>query len=82
MKKIKVGIIGMGYIGESHIEAVRRIGVCELYAIADTNAELAKAKADYYGIEKCYSSVEELLADPEIDAVHNCTPNFLHLKIN
>jgi len=82
MKKIKVGIIGMGYIGESHIEAVRRIGCCELYAVADTNAELAKAKADYYGIEKCYGSVEELLADPEIDAVHNCTPNFLHLPIN
>ena len=82
MKKIKVGIIGMGYIGESHIEAVRRIGFCELYAVADTNAELAKAKAEYYGIEKCYSSVEELLADPEIDAVHNCTPNFLHLDIN
>ncbi len=38
MKKIKVGIIGMGGIGESHIEAVRRIGCCELYAVADTNA--------------------------------------------
>lgn len=82
MKKIKVGIIGMGYIGESHIEAVRRIGCCELYAVADTNAELARAKAEYYGIERCYASVEELLADPDIDAVHNCTPNFLHLAIN
>ena len=82
MKKIKVGIVGMGYIGESHIEALRRIGICELAAVADTNAELAKAKADYYGIEKCYSSIDELLADPGIDAVHNCTPNFLHLSIN
>lgn len=82
MNKIKVGIIGMGYIGESHIEAVRRIGLCELYAIADTNADLAKQKAEYYGIEKCYNTVDELLADPEIDAVHNCTPNFLHLEIN
>ena len=82
MKKIKVGIIGMGYIGESHIEAIRRIGCCELYAIADTNAELAREKAEYYGIEKCYLNVEDLLADPEIDAVHNCTPNFLHLSIN
>jgi len=82
MKKIKVGIIGMGYIGESHIEAVRRIGFCQVYAIADTNYDLAKSKAEYYGIEKCYKSAEELLADPEIDAVHNCTPNFLHLSIN
>lgn len=82
MKKIKVGIIGMGYIGESHIEAVRRIGLCELYAIADTNYELAKAKANYYGIEKCYATVDELLGDNQIDAVHNCTPNFLHTQIN
>ena len=69
MKKIKVGIIGMGYIGESHIEAVRRIGCCQLYAVADTNTELAKAKAEMYGVEKYYSSVSDLLADPEIDAV-------------
>lgn len=82
MDKIKVGIIGMGYIGESHIEAVRRVGICELYAIADTNAALARQKAEYYGIEKCYNTADELLADPEIDAVHNCTPNFLHLEIN
>ena len=82
MKKIKVGIIGMGYIGESHIEAVRRIGCCELYAVADVNSELAQKKADYYGVQKCYSNVEDLLNDPEIDAVHNCTPNFLHLSIN
>lgn len=80
--KIRVGIIGMGYIGESHIEAIRRIGICQLCAIADTNYELAKKKADLYGIEKVYKSVDELLADKEIDVVHNCTPNFLHKEIN
>jgi len=80
--KIRVGIIGMGYIGESHIEAIRRIGLCELCAIADTNYELAKKKAEIYGIEKVYSSVDDLLADKDIDAVHNCTPNFLHKEIN
>ena len=80
--KIRVGIIGMGYIGESHIEAVRRIGICQLAAIADTNYELARQKAEMYGIEKVYSSVDELLADKDIDVVHNCTPNFLHKEIN
>jgi len=82
MRKFGVGIIGMGYIGESHIEAVRRIGLCNLVAVADTNAELAKAKAETYGIPKCYSTVDELLTDPNIDVVHNCTPNFLHTEIN
>ena len=38
--------------------------------------------SEHYGIEKYYTDVEELLADENIDAVHNCTPNSLHLKIN
>ncbi len=82
MKRIRVGIIGMGYIGESHIEALRRIGFCEIAAIADTNAALAEKKAEQYGIEKVYATVDALLSDPSIDAVHNCTPNFLHREIN
>lgn len=82
MKQFRVGIIGMGYIGESHIDAVRRVAGCRLEAVADTNAELAAKKAGLYGIPKCYASVEQLLADPDIDVIHNCTPNHLHLEIN
>ena len=82
MKKINVGIIGMGYIGESHIEAIRRIGICNLCAVADTNFELAKKKAEMYSIEKVYRTVDEILADGDIDVIHNCTPNFLHREIN
>ena len=80
--KFNVGIIGMGYIGESHVEAVRRIGLCNLYAVADTNARLAQNKAEQYGIPHCCATVEELLGDPGLDAVHNCTPNHLHTAIN
>ena len=82
MEKINVGIIGMGYIGESHIEALRRIGICNLAAVADTNYELAKKKADLYGIARVYQTVDEILADKDIVAIHNCTPNFLHREIN
>ncbi len=82
MKKINVGIIGMGYIGESHIEAIRRIGICSIAAIADTNYSLALSKAELYGIEKVYKTVDEILADESIDVIHNCTPNFLHREIN
>jgi predicted dehydrogenase len=80
--KLKVGIIGMGYIGVSHIEALRRIGFVEIAAVADVNVGLARKKAQEYGIEKCYASMEELIADPEIVAIHNCTPNHLHMEIN
>jgi len=82
MKKIKVGIIGVGYIGVSHIEAVRRLGFLELVGIADTNAEMAKARMEDFDIAKCYANMEELINDPEIEAVHNCTPTNLHLTVN
>lgn len=82
MSRIKAGIIGMGFIGVSHIEAIRRIGFAELIAVVDVNYALAKKKADEYYIPKCYRSVEELLADPEIQVVHNCTPNNLHKEVN
>lgn len=82
MKTIRAGVIGMGFIGVSHVEAIRRIGGAQMVAVADTNYELAKAKAEEYSISKCYKTVEELLADDDIDVVHNCTPNFLHTEIN
>jgi len=82
MDKIKAGIIGMGFIGVSHIEAIRRIGFAELVAVADVNYGLAKKKAEEYCIPRCYKTAEELLADPEINVIHNCTPNNLHKEVN
>ena len=82
MQRLKTAIIGTGYIGVSHIEAIRRIGFAELVAVADANAPLAKKKAEEYFVPRCYESVDELLADPEIQVVHNCTPNNLHSEIN
>lgn len=82
MRKIMAGIIGAGFISLSHLDAIRRIGFADIVGITDVNYELAKKKADEYGIPKCYRSVEELLADGNINVVHNCTPNHLHLEIN
>lgn len=82
MKKLKAAIIGLGFIGESHIEAIHRIGICELYAVFSNNRKKAHERAEFYNIPKCYDTIDELLADPEIDVVHNCTPNRLHHEIN
>lgn len=82
MQRIRVGIIGTGYIGVSHIEAIRRIGFLELLAVADTNQELAQKKANEYFIPRCYATLDEMLADPDIQVIHNCTPNNLHYEIN
>ena len=45
MKKIKVGIIGTGFIGPTHIEAIRRLGFVEVVGLAETSQEAAEKKA-------------------------------------
>ncbi|MDA8041571.1 MAG: Gfo/Idh/MocA family oxidoreductase, partial [Pirellulales bacterium] len=81
-EKIAAGIIGTGFIGPVHVEAGRRLGNVEFVALAEANAELARNKADLLCIEKSYGDYRELLADPQIRVVHNCTPNHLHYQVN
>jgi predicted dehydrogenase len=82
MTTIKTGIIGTGFIGPAHVEALRRLGFVEVAAVAERGQELAQAKAEALSIPKAYGDYRQLLADPEIQVVHNCTPNHLHFAIN
>jgi predicted dehydrogenase len=82
MTKIKTGIIGTGFIGPAHVEALRRLGFVDVVAVAERGQELADAKARALSIPKAYGDFRQLLADPEIQVVHNCTPNHLHFEIN
>ena len=82
MNTIKAGIIGTGFIGPAHVEALRRLGFVEVAAVAERGQELAQTKANQLSIPKAYGDYRELLADPEIQVVHNCTPNHLHFVIN
>lgn len=66
MANIKVGIIGTGFIGATHIDTLRRIGGVELVALADVNYPAAQKKAEEYGIPKVYGSMDALIDDPEI----------------
>ena len=78
MKRIKTGVIGSGFIGPAHVEALRRLGFVDVVAIADVSFEVARTKAKQLGIEKATGDYKDLLEDPEIDVVHVCTPNHLH----
>ncbi len=78
-EKIKAGVSGGGFIGEAHIEALRRIGV-KVAGIAEADAALARQKADQLGIEKSYGCFEEMVRDPQIDSVHITSPNYLHYE--
>ena len=82
MTKINAGIIGTGFIGPAHVEALRRLGNVEVAAVAERDADLAAAKAEELSIPKSYGDYRQLLADPDIQVVHNCTPNHLHFEVN
>jgi predicted dehydrogenase len=80
MKKIKVGVAGLGFIGPAHIEALRRLPGIEVVAVSEHNQELAQIKAQQLGVELFHGSFEKLLME-NIDAVHICTPNNLHFDM-
>jgi predicted dehydrogenase len=82
MRTVKAGVIGTGFIGPAHVEAARRVGGVEIIALAEADADLARGKADALGIERAYAGWKKLLADPDVEVVHNCTPNNMHFKIN
>jgi len=79
---INVGVIGTGYIGPIHIETINRIGGVKVTAVADANRDLAEKTAGRFDIEKVYGNYREILQDPEIDVIHNCTPSKYHYEIN
>lgn len=81
MGKIKAGVIGIGFIGIAHIEALRRLNNVEVIAIAE-DSDGADEKAKKLGVPKLYSNYKDLLNDSEIDSVHICTPNFLHYEMS
>lgn len=77
-----MGLIGPGFIAAQHIEAVRRLGDVEIVAIAGSTLEKAKRRAAEWCIERAYGDYRELIADRQIDVVHNTTPNHLHLEVS
>jgi predicted dehydrogenase len=78
MAKIKTAVIGTGFMGKVHAEAIRRVGNVELVAVASIDDKMAKAFGDQIGVERTTGDYRTILADPEIQAVHIVTPNALH----
>jgi predicted dehydrogenase len=82
VKRIGMGLVGAGFIGPHHVDAVRRLGYVDVVAVAGSSEASAKKKAAEMNIPKAYGSYEQLLADPAVEVIHNCTPNALHYPVN
>ncbi len=76
-RDLAAAVVGTGFIGLVHVEALRRLGV-GVAGVVGSSPERAEAKAADYPLPPVYESLEQALGDPVVDAVHVATPNRLH----
>ncbi|HEX5827884.1 MAG TPA: Gfo/Idh/MocA family oxidoreductase [Candidatus Limnocylindrales bacterium] len=75
--EISTVVIGSGFIGTVHIEALRRIGV-RVAGLLESTPELGERRAAALGLPRAYESLDAVLADPDVRVVHVTSPNELH----
>ncbi len=74
---IRAAVVGVGFIGVAHVEALRRLGV-EVAGVVGSTPERARRKAQAANLPRVYESLEAVLDDPAIDVVHIASPNDVH----
>ena len=79
--RIRTAVIGTGFMGRVHLEALRRVPHVDVVTVAGTSLEKARALGVGYGIVNAAGDWREIMADPGIDAVHITTPNDSHFPI-
>ena len=80
MARVRWGVLGVAKIGVTKvIPAMRECAWAEVTAIASRDGERARVAGEMLGIPRTYGSYEELLTDPEVDAVYIPLPNHLHV---
>jgi predicted dehydrogenase len=76
-----MGLVGAGFVGPHHVDAVRRLGFVDIVAVAGSSDASGQQKAEALGARRGYGSYQALLDDPEVQVVHNATPNHLHYEV-
>ncbi|MFZ2879444.1 MAG: Gfo/Idh/MocA family oxidoreductase, partial [Phototrophicaceae bacterium] len=74
-------VIGTGFIGPVHVEALRRIGV-HVRGVLGITPEKSRAAADSMRLEVAYDDFQSVLDDPQVDSIHITTPNKTHLEFS
>src|SRR6201982_4326058 len=78
MKQV-AAVVGAGFVGKAHIEALRRLPVPVRRTLV-SSGERSTAPAKALRLDRGYKSVDEIASDPEVTAVHICTPNYVHFE--
>jgi predicted dehydrogenase len=77
LASVGVGIVGTGFMGVAHTEALRRLGVNVVGIVGSTPAR-AQAKADRANLPRVFDSMDAMLKDPAVNVVHITSPNDAH----
>jgi UDP-N-acetylglucosamine 3-dehydrogenase len=80
MDKVRIGLVGCGLFGESHLQAFRAVRAADIAAVFDTDAGRAKQIATEFSIPKVCSSLKEICSLPELQAIDVVTPEETHLE--
>jgi predicted dehydrogenase len=79
-KKLKVGVIGMGGIANTHVPGWKASPDAELVAGSDINPAVFDTWREKYGIGRFYEKAADLIANPDIDIIDICSPNMFHTE--
>jgi len=82
VKRLRTAVIGTGFMGRVHLEALRRVEFVDVVAVAGRQLEAAKKLAEGFGVKKAVDDYRQILQDATIDAVHVCTPNASHFQMS
>jgi predicted dehydrogenase len=77
--RLTAAVVGTGFIGPVHVEALRRLGR-PVAGVLGSSPERGRAAAERLGLPRHYDSLEQLLADPQVQVVHLASPNRLHFE--
>lgn len=81
MRRVRCGLVGFGFIGPQHAEAMRRLGYVDVAAVCSNEPAQTQEKAERLGIPKVYCRYEDLLDDQSIEVVDIVTPTRMHHPI-
>src|ERR1700748_1950863 len=77
MRRLRAAVIGTGFMGRVHLEALRRVEFVDVVTVVGRELQSARRLGEGFGVEAA-DDYREVLRDTSIDAVHICTPNAAH----
>ena len=81
MKKLRAGVVGLGYISEGHAQTYKQNVNTELTAICDIDEPWLKCAKDIYEVGQIYTDYREMLEKADLDVISVCVPTYLHAEV-